>query len=224
MDQFPSNEFLLNSYNFLLLLTCLVVLFHLMFVWPRNITKKSWKKVDYIWLGAASIGLISLASDVRVSVANSWVEIERSRAIGILESIDYLAKEPESSYFCMTFVRGDYSPENFDEVQNNYRMACEWRKELSAYFGSINKLDTPIIIFDDLPPVVFDDPTLNEAVVWLKDRLKEYEDQIKVLSMTEAAARKRSWESELGYYAPFLLCMALALRITKVTGEVRHEP
>lgn len=223
MQQFATNAFLMDSINFLILLGVLVAVFHLMLVWPRNLSKKNWKRIDYIWLGAAAMGVISLAADVRISVANNWLEMEKVRAVGILDSIRYLAQEPESSHFCMTFVKSEYSPKDFDNKQNEYRIGCEWRKELSKKLSVINSEETPPLKYEDLPPVLFDDPILNETVIWLKDRLNDYKVQLKILSETKSAAEKTGWESTLAYFAPFLICIALALRITKVSGEVRHE-
>ncbi len=91
------------------------------------------------------------------------------------------------------------------------------------YLKNIKKEETPLITFEDLPKVVFDDPILNETVTLPKERLKDYGEQLDILSETEKAAKRNGWENTLAYFAPFLICIAIALRITKVTGELRHE-
>ena len=40
---------------------------------------------------------------------------------------------------------------------------------------------------------------------------------------TKEFSTKTEWEKAFAYLAPFLLCIALALRITKVSGEVKYE-
>lgn len=140
-----------------------------------------------------------------------------------MESIDFLAREPESSHFCRTFVKSEYSPEGFDDLRHQYRLGCKWRKELANYLSTIKKEEIPLITFDDIPVVTFNDPVLNETVIWLKEQLDNYKYQLEVLSETKKAAQKGEWESRLMYFAPFLICIALSLRITKVTGELRYE-
>ncbi len=46
-----------------------LVVFHLMFVWPKNLTKRYWKVIDYIWLGTAFLGVIGSVGVGRQAVA-----------------------------------------------------------------------------------------------------------------------------------------------------------
>jgi hypothetical protein len=223
MNEFWTNVFLSESVNFIYLLIALVLIFHFLLVWPRNLSKKNWKYVDYIWLGIATFGLLGAAANIRIAVASNWVQLEKSRAIGILESIDFLARDAESSNFCRKFSKTEYSPKNLDEIQLQYDLACEWRKQLSSYLRLIDKQEIPAISFSDFPEVKFDMPELNKTVVWLKESLEDYSKQRISLEETKLAASYTQREEGFAYFAPFLLCMALALRIAKVSGEIRHE-
>ncbi len=169
------------------------------------------------------MGLLGIASDVRVSVAANWVEYEKARAIGILESLDYIAQDAGNSYFCMKFNRTEFSPPNLEDIQRQYDAACKWRKEIARILKSIDKDKTPAIAFEDLPPPTFNSGPLNETVDWLRERLKDYGDQLSTLEETKIAAEISPLESTLKYFSPFLLCAALAIRVTKVTGEIRYE-
>jgi len=222
MQDFLISEIFMDSLNFVLLLACLILILHLLLVWPRNLSRTSWKRVDYFWLGVATIGLLSLAAEVRVSEAKGWLQLEKARAVAILEIIELFIAEPESSHFCVIFVRGEYSPPEFDARQHQYQQGCEWRKSVARYLAGLDKQNAPPLKFDDLPRVNFDDPGLLETVVWLKERLDDYGEQQKKISETQNASTQRAWEAALVYFAPFLLCFAIALRITKVTGEIRH--
>lgn len=223
MNEFWSNELLSSSFNFVWVLLAFLIIFHLILVWPRNLTKKTWKKVDYLWLIVAVIGMLGLASDVRVSVASNWESIEKNRALAILDGIDFLADNPENNHFCIKLVKKDSSPENFDEIQNQYTLGCIWRRSLSEFWKGINQNELPEIKFDDFPEPTFDERILNETVSWLKELIVKYEKQRDVWIKTKKLTRKKDWEEMLGYYSLFFLCVALALRLTKVTGEVLHE-
>jgi hypothetical protein len=63
---------------------------------------------------------------------------------------------------------------------------------------------------------------LNETVDWLKKRLDDYSVERREYLDTEKLAAIKEWEETLAYFAPFLMCAAIALRLAKVTGELRH--
>ena len=167
-----------NPLNLILLLFLLVAIFHLMFVWPRNLDKITWKKVDYAWLAVASLGVISLATEARISIAKNWVKIEEIRAVSILENIENLFSNPEQSHFCMTFSRSEYSPSDFDVTVKEYEKACKWRKQFVEYMQSIDKEALPPIRMRDVPNIDFNDVVLNESVMWLENALNYYETQL----------------------------------------------
>ncbi len=213
----------MNSMNFILLLFVLLVIFHYFLVYKNNLSKKAWKKVDYYWLGVASIGLISLAADVRINVAKKFISSEITYANTTLGAVKIITDNPENSHFCMTLTKMYSSPSDFDDTELQYQLGCKWLKETSEYFQKVQKNEVPDISFEDLPPVTFDNVVLNKDVASIKRWLDEYQIQLGVLKGTKEAAEPSGFESILFYFAPFLLCIALALRITKVTGEIRHE-
>jgi len=223
MQAFYTNSFLMNSMNFILLLFFLLWFFHYFLVYKNNLSKKAWKKVDYYWLGVATIGLISLAADVRINVAKNFISSERAQANATLGAVKIITDNPENSHFCMTLIRTSNSPSDYDNTELQYQLGCKWLKETSEYFKNVQKNELPDISFGDLPPVTFDSVVLNEDVASIMRWLYEYQIQLDVLNETQEAAEPSGFESILFYFAPFLVCIALALRITKVTGEIRHE-
>lgn len=223
MNEFTTNSILMNSTNFLVLLVVFILIFHYLFVWRKNLSKKAWKKVDFFWLGAAALGLISLAVDVRVNVATKWLPIEKNYAEGMLSPVYYMTNNPEQSHFCRIFTKTSLSPDNIDEIDLQYQLACKWLKEVSLLIKQASKDELPRISFDKFPNVNFDDSALNEDVDYLKNWLEDYQRQLKIIDKTESAMAQSELEKFFFYIGPFLICVALALRITKVSGEIKYE-
>ncbi|MCV6637884.1 hypothetical protein [Candidatus Albibeggiatoa sp. nov. NOAA] len=222
-ELFGLNLFFIYPWRFLAFLLVFIIIFHFLFVWPNNLSKKNWKRVDYIWLGAASLGILSLASDVRIYFTHNWLEIEKSRAVSLIKSVEYRFSKPENSHYCAKFVRYDLSPDDFEERVRQYNIACKWRKDVEAFFKNINKHEIPSINHEELPVVEFNLPALMYSVTWLNRLMIDYASQLEVIHKTESYTVKYFWEEILSYFAPFLICIALSLRIAKVSGEIRHE-
>jgi hypothetical protein len=223
MNQFTSNIILSNPIYIVYLLIGLTVLFHFLFVWPRNLSKRKWKQVDYIWLTAAAIGLLGIAADVRVTTAKNWVEIKRIRAIGILESLEFITQQPDQTGFCQKFSQSDFSPPNLVDIQRQYDFACEWKEALATKLDKLNKHDVPQFDISDVPSVTFSYDGFSEDISWVLSRVEEYSEQRKVFEVTVEAAELHRIEEGLFYFWPFLLCGALAIRIAKVSGETKYE-
>ena len=222
MLDFGINRFFSEPWKFVILVLVLTLLFHFL-VWPRNLSKANWKRVDYIWVSAGMLGLLSVVADVRISTAKNWVEIERSRAQAIWDSFSYVTAEPESSHFCSQFTRTESSPSDFEYIQEQYNVGCEWLKNLEAYFSTYSGKKLPDLTVQDIPEIKFNNPVINDSSDWIKARVSDYERQMSALRATEDLHEIKSWERQLKLLAPFLLCGALALRLAKVSGEVKHE-
>lgn len=61
--------------GFLALLHVLLVV-----LWPLRL--RTWKKVDYVWLGVAALGIIGAAAETRRLIAATYASIAESRAAG----------------------------------------------------------------------------------------------------------------------------------------------
>lgn len=225
MDRFVISALISNSFYFVLVLLVLLIVFHILLIHVKvtRLHEKGWKVVDYIWLGCAAFGLIFLASDARTSLASIWVPIEQSRADSSFRIIKRYAKDAPNSYHC-TFSgqRTKNSPPDFDLITKDFQTACQWRHKLAQTISkSLNK-DHPRLDFFDMPSATFYKRDFIESdLQWLEDRFNDYEQDVKRLEQTRARAEVTALELLLKLVAPMLICVALALRITKVTAELK---
>lgn len=223
MNDFWLNKLIANSENLLLLLLVMVIIFHLLFVWPRNLSKKQWKRIDYIWLLVAALGIISLSANIRIMVADNWYTIEKNRAIFKYEWIQKIVTDFHPGWLCRTFIRTAYSPNNLDEIQQEHNTACQWNKEINKIISSEEASSLPDITFERIPSLNVTDHILLEAKQDVETAINDYAKQRQVYMLTQHDKSRTELENTLQYLSPILLCFAIALRIAKVSGEIRHE-
>ncbi|WP_105170494.1 hypothetical protein [Pseudoalteromonas sp. T1lg24] len=214
-----------NIFQLLLVFIVFLGLFHYFLVFKKNLSKKQWKQVDYIWFCMSFIGLISLASDVRISQVSQDKLIQESHMETFWNVADRLSKDAESTYECNVFKMFDNDSDKKDYALNKDRFssACEWRKETELFFSDLNQESYPEVKIDDLPIPKLDSSELLGDYEWLQREIPIYNLHRESWLEIKSNSFKNTFEQILYLLSPFFIAIALALRLTKVTGEVRHE-
>jgi hypothetical protein len=193
-----------------------------------KLSKIAWKHVDYIWLGFAALGLFGSVSQVRMASATGQLDMYEARAMHSFESVrnsvTLYASSPGA--ICRTFVRTEYSPppDELQRIQSEFDTTCAWVKQMNK---SLSKHDMS-------PPKPVDRTTLpsrpnvtvnmlKEIYLSLDNQFGYFDQSMEDFETIHEASKKSSMETLLVFLSPFLLAIALALRITKVTGEIKHE-
>jgi hypothetical protein len=223
---FPNDSFplLTNASAVFIIFIIAIVCLHAVLVFWLKLGKRAWKAIDYVWLGFAALGLIGAAGQARQELAQNRISFSESRADGMYS----LAKSLADSYskdpgaVCRKFIRGQYSPPEaeLDRTQHEYDLACEWFKSVAMKLPL--SYDRREITNEALPP----DPVVTAGD--LKDILAGFHKQVDYYNVSAKqhaellrAATHSDMEITLTMLSPLLLALALALRITKVTGEIR---
>lgn len=198
-----------------------LLLFDLILVRWLRLGRKAWKRVDYMWLAVSAVGLLGTATDVRRMMASSqmgYANGYKASAYGLLlDEVGTLG----SIAVCRPFTRSEWSPSNLDEIQREYDSVCDFGRQLRSGLPSEppEKLDTAPFV--KRPSVT--DRMLKQIYSELDSEVGRYESVETAIAKTTAAAGRSSGELTLSILSPLLLAIALALRITKVTGELKSE-
>jgi len=216
------DSFLVNTWYFLLLLGFFLAAFHYLFIRKFPLCNKTWKRLDYLWLGVAAIGLISLASNIRIDIASNWVDFERQRATSYFSITGFLQENPVDTYYCMEIATSDNSPPNIDEIIQDFDAACTWREEVHVLLSNLKPEELPEIPLASLPKMGTQQLTFTDIENWLTKMTAEYNAQRQIYYDTVALSKRSGFENFLEFLAPYLLSFALAIRITKVTYEVNN--
>jgi hypothetical protein len=215
------------STSFWALLGVLVVslaLLHVALIWVAKIGKVGWKAADYIWLAVAALGLLKLAADSRVFIANNQLTIATDRASW---SLNYLRKSLDADAqqtLCRKSIRSADSPENFDAMQKEYDAACQWMKQAFSLLPNGDAPPFMSVSFTETNfPVWIDDPVILRTVNDIKRSFDQYDGTRRNYEQIRSKLGRTGGEELNLALGPLLVCFAIALRITKVTGEILIE-
>jgi hypothetical protein len=221
--------FLGNTKTILLIFGMCLILFHVFFVWLRwfRLGKIGWKRVDYIWLLLALSGVISYTAQSRSLLAKNLLSLAGDRLEGgytILKG--YVEMYDGSPAICRKFVTTEYSPPEpeFNRIQREYDEACVWFNRLAKAIPALRKENPAEIAWSALPsPPAFSERALIENVRTVRDAVGEFNSRLAAYQQLQSETKRYPSEETLTILAPLLLAVALALRITKVTGEIGIE-
>lgn len=209
----------------LLIFIAFLVFFHVFLIFVLNLNERQWKRVDYVWLVVAFLSIPGIALQVQTYLAN----IKLHLAVDDLNNASYWAEYIEGSttrIVCnKTARRTEFSPANFDEIVQDQKLLCDWMNNamvrLTNYFLHEKEINTEKFFTGyDFPLVANQDQirsTMREYVDKYNAALKVKDNWIKEIRRLQGP----SWHSILIVLSPFFLTFAIALRITKVSGEIK---
>jgi hypothetical protein len=198
--------------------TCLMI-FHVAFVWKWKLRRTGWKIVDYIWLTMAVLGLVAGVSEVRRMFAAAQIESQRSLMLSRYEDLRRAVQFLSGDAICRQFVKSEYSPPNLESIQQEYNQVCDYARQLYAKMTPKPPEDLESIGITDRPSVA--QRLLSDILNRLDDHAAWFLSAKSAYRHTVKAAERSALERTLMAMSPLLLAVALALRITKVTGELK---
>jgi len=189
--------------------------------WPLE--DLAWKKVDYVWLSLALLGVIGGVGSARQAAALDRLE-GATRIVGReAAGVEAAVKFGVSGAVCRAFERSEYSPPEaeFQVLQRRFDELCAW-------FGDATKR-TAMVLTQGTWPLTIEQlggrpAPIDPVDVWfiqqLQDQVSRFNSAKLVAQDLEIATQSDQVQIALQRLGPFLLALGLALRVTKVTGEV----
>lgn len=203
-----------------------LMVFHwlLVFVWPldriglKPLGKWGSKIVDYVWLLSGSTALAATAFQARQMLSTDMLRSLESLVNSSVDEAKY-SSNPKfyDGLLCRKFERSELSPpeEQFKRIQKEYDDACAWANQISK------RIEDDI---GDLPkPPVATDPSIPATEQEMYDGFKTHNTIAQKRQALRDASNRSESEKLFVIIAPVLAVLALALRITKVTGELRID-
>lgn len=203
------------------LFVVLLILMDVILVRFSKLSDVSWKKVDYIWLGAAALGLIGSSGKVDQFLSGRYAENFQAPALST-----YYTRLRQSlvnpAGICATYIKGPDSPPDFDEIVEEQRALCAKSNEIA------NRM--PKDFKEGYPPLAdtgferFGQSVKHEKgfIANINMYADEYDSKQKVYAKYEEGSKPSVGEDVLTVLSPLLIAFALALRITKVTGDIKN--
>jgi hypothetical protein len=212
-----------TSLAFLVVLIATVV-FHLLLVWPKNLSKHGWKYVDYAWILIAALGIIGAVGANRQTLSSA---LKESAAMRLESTADWLTQRVSvgtSSAVCRKFIRSEYSPppEEFERSQREFDQQCEWFREAQRRLEGPPFSSREQIALSDLgalPPSGGDDYLFK----YLQKAIEDYNTALQAKTTMDINAKQTWYEDIMEILYPWFVAVAIGLRLSKVTGEILHE-
>jgi hypothetical protein len=188
-----------------------------------RLSKKSWAIVQYVIIALGFSGLLGAVSTARKLIAQDFVKYTNDTPSQFFAHARSMIDQGSTEgSICRTFVRSDSSPppEQFDRAQHEIDAVCSWYKQLAKSFPTTAPSDSGQIPWSTLPPPPsVTQPQLVEEVGRVRQQLENYNYVAQRHARFEEAARTTTADSIVAALAPILISFALALQVTKVTGE-----
>ena len=204
-----------------------LALFHVVLVFTVKLNKKAWIWVDYFWLAFALIGLVGQVAESRRITAEGLRSMSEARVESnfriLRDRLDFYAN---SQAFCRQPVRTTSSPpeQEFNRIKIEFDRACEWAKEYASNVPRTVQPPFAEVAWDEFPSAQNDPNSVTkDSVDSIHQSVEEYNLLVREHSKLTASQGKSEFEKTLAMLSPVLLAVALALRITKVTGEIRLQ-
>jgi len=222
MDPFATLPSIVQMKWVLITLALVVIAFHLQIFFVSNLSKEQWVWTDYCWLTIAFVGVIGIASENRRMIAADHFHVHNDRVVisskHLRERLEWMASGP---LICRKFIKDINSPEDpeFTRRQKQYDLACEWYRKTSRSYEVSVKTINPIMSL----PAKVTDPMLLRSHKRTINLLEDLNTAIEVREKRRRDTLEAPGEKILRQLAPFLLAIAIAIRLSKVTGEILLE-
>jgi hypothetical protein len=180
-----------------------------------------WKKIDYVWLAMAGLGIMTSVDAGRQIVGGNLLWIESARLDGTRDYIESSLQAGQSTALCRQFLPSAlFTAEELAIRQSEFDAQCLWYRHMGV---AIKRL----IIEEDSIDLSKFPPYPSGGDQQISQRLKEsvsfFNKQVQVVSSLRKEMAASDLEKFLRVIGPVALAAALALRMTKVTADVRAE-
>lgn len=218
-----------NAVFLFALLTLLTSLFIYLFAYDNFIFKNKfediqWKRVDYVWLLAASLGLIGQAQQLRI---DWFTTVYRSEELNIqiaAHNLQKLGNDATGKLICRTPTFDTDQPLLTENDMRQLSKACielEIFKSTGPQSERISwKMEKALSRIHEVR-----EHYTNAIILQRLDNLSraysEYDETIRTAGQSKHETYLRDYELLLKYFSPYLFVFALALRLSKVHGEIR---
>lgn len=199
-----------------------LLVFHVSLIWwPWRLTKTGWRVVDYIWLLVGGLGLIVSVGQARQAIAGAAV----ASAIDRLDTKYGLARKLVRQYaqdeglLCRAVDENEWT--SLTEVRRQqaaFAAGCGWAKRLAEHMPEQTP-QTPISPSLLQPPATGDYRFVDDLVRSMVRQVEFFNEDAAALVSVRRAVERHWTELAMVVAGPLLLALALALRMTKVTGE-----
>lgn len=202
-----------------IVIACLAAAHGLM--WVVGPSKRFWTKIDYLWLGAAALGLITATGAVRATLAGNDEPSARIRFGAELDHAKWWARTSLSYFETSVFLTTAPANDRDAATATAVREAADFYRTVVADLDR-ESATQPWLRISSSSFVMnrATDPMVEQDLVHLRRTLATLQEAYEALDATRNAMQPTTLETVYIMLWPWLLSVALALRVAKVSAEL----
>ena len=192
------------------------------FMWCVGRRPRLWTQVDYVWLGAAALGLISASGAARQTAAKSQETWDRIRFESDLEHARWWTRTSLQYFETSSVLTSEPKDEKEKTVAKELRAAAQfYRVAVDALQRDAGGEPWAALLNDGFISAAAVEPVVEQDLRHLRRILRTVDESHKAVVSTRGAMQSSETETAYVLLWPWLLSGALALRITKVSAELK---
>jgi hypothetical protein len=187
--------------------------------WPLTLVQ--WRRVDFIWLGMTGLSILFLASDAQNIIAGDAAtkeELVQKERRSFLLHIG-----AEHQFYCDRLAQGpSIVRDAAGPLARQVNEHCDWLRELARQFEVVPADRVRGRWERRLPEATaIEDAMIVRDYDEIRERAAELDAHERELARAQQVEKARWWVQSLRLVAPLLLVIAFALRLVKISGEIR---
>lgn len=212
----------------IILFFALVSVFHLFIIYVKNPDDITWKRVDYLWLSLTLIGIVSTSGAIERHISKILLysqEIPRLENSYIMVYNFFDMRASSEGWYCQktnyesTFL---VTKEEFEEHRNRLSEQCIYLQQILKKLPKKISEPYPSLTDLNLPSDISSKVQSKDEATHYQEILSYYNDQYLIYMDTKDKMEISDSEFFLLFLSPFFICLGLAIRVTKVTGDIMN--
>jgi hypothetical protein len=203
------------------LFVALLLVMHLVLIRLSSLSDVAWKKVDYIWLCAAALGLIGSSGKVDQFLSERYSHGHGQWTANSYRFLRNSLINPVG--VCTIYTKSPNSPPDFDEMAKENQELCLKSNEIAKQMPkSFENGDYPPLADTGFKRFGQNVKYETQFIANINRIADEYAADQAAFAQYKETSKPSDAEDVLTVLSPLLIAFALALRITKVTGDIKN--
>lgn len=203
-----------------LMVTATIILwiaFYLIFTKIYVLSETSWKRLEYLWISTGFLGLISIVNENQ----NMFLYNTSERKGYFIQSDIKMLKSTLSSFqTCFKFSKSEFSPNDFEERQNDQDKICNWSKTYQIELDSITEIPTKDLLKIDEAKLLLKTDMMNEYIEDFNNSVDTINKDLKEYKSMKITLESDDWKNFSRSFGVLFLIIAFSVRLAITTKNV----
>lgn len=177
-----------------------------------------WRKANFCGLIFTCLGIFGIVKDSR----QIFYEREYYRSQMRIEG-QYkwrLILNLNEDYYCQEFIETEYSPQNFNLIQEDYFTTCQWIKDYKGYLSQCYFRQEPISMDSiSYPELQTSDQILENYFRDIQQTISDYNKDIAELREYKRGQQPNTFELFYIIFSPLFLAIGLGWEFVKFLAK-----